>query len=150
MDSVFRELQRTLEPLDDLNLGCEGTSWLISSLLQRKSVEHMLMNGSISHISGRVVVPHVWIAMGPWIVDFRVRMWFGRHNTNIPHGCFLSTQAKNKGFIYNGVRANDLLIPWTDALEISDSVVYDIDRSRLFEQVVDEFGSHENKQGELW
>ena len=46
--------------------------------------------------------------------------------------------------------ANDHLITWTDALERSDSVVYDIDRSRLFEQVVDEFGSHENQQGALW
>ena len=150
MLNLLYDLQRSLEPIDELNLGCEGTSWIISALLKKHEVSHSLMSGSISHSTGRVVVPHFWIELEEWIIDFRVRMWFGRNNPALPHGCFRLSQASKKGFIYRGEQANNYHLKWHDAVLLSDSVIYAIDNSRLFEQVVEQLGSHGNQQGALW
>ena len=150
MRYILYGLQRALEPIDELNLGCEGTSWIISSLLEKNEVPHILMSGSISHTNGRVVVPHFWIELDQWIIDFRIRMWFGRNNQGLPHGCFKVNQAREKGFVYRGEKAINHHLSWCDAVLLSDSLIYEIDNSRLFEQVVEQLGSHGNRQGALW
>ena len=89
-DPVFdREALRAwLEPLDALPLECDGMSRVVSALLTRDSICHLVCTGRLE-IDGVGVIPrHWWIELGDGVIcDWRARMWLGE-GASVPHGFF--------------------------------------------------------------
>ncbi|WP_244913650.1 hypothetical protein [Vibrio casei] len=83
------ELCLILSALDDLPLECDGISCSISLILTKAGIKHRCVVGYVSDLtSGNCVTPHVWIELiDGWIIDYRLRMWFGDED-EIPHGIF--------------------------------------------------------------
>lgn len=70
---------------------CDGATTAISTFLRDNNVEHVVKSGVVKVTAGGrdgVFAPHFWIEIGPRVIDFRLRMWFG-DEPNIPHGVFV-------------------------------------------------------------
>lgn len=96
-----RELEAVLMALDDCQLECDGMTWAVSHLLKAAGIPHDCMSGMVRNEQTKdIVTPHYWIALnGGWVVDLRLRMWFGDHD-EVPHGIFHSLS--EQGFFYQG------------------------------------------------
>ncbi|WP_234265212.1 hypothetical protein [Hydrogenophaga sp. NFH-34] len=84
---------------DDLPLECDGMTKVMSAVLERDSIEHRCMVGSLS-VEGAGTIPcHHWILMPDGhIIDLRARMWLG-NDERVPHGFF----KPKRGVFYNAV-----------------------------------------------
>lgn len=85
------------------DLECNGMSWALSYLLTQSGIEHECFSGYVSRPdTNESVLPHYWIELpGGWIMDLRLRMWFGDTDC-VPHGIFHRNQAILLGFMYHG------------------------------------------------
>lgn len=93
-----QQLQAWLEPLSDTaQVECDGMTQLVSHLLKKNGVEHVVAGGvlvDLKCINDPAVsrealcgVSHWWIELGfGYVVDFRARMWLGQE---APHGVFV-------------------------------------------------------------
>ena len=75
-----------LELLDVLRLECDGMTRVVSSLLQRDSIAHTPMVGSLEVPSMGRIALHYWIELGDGRrIDLRARRWLG-DDLRVPHG----------------------------------------------------------------
>lgn len=81
-------LQAWLAPLDTLPLECDGMSRVVSALLRRDSISHLVCAGSLEIGGVGSIALHWWVEVGDGtICDWRARMWLGG-GIAVPHGVF--------------------------------------------------------------
>src|SRR3989344_381923 len=86
------DLESWLDPLDSASVECDGMTRLISMLLERERIPHLVMQGRLrmraqDQPDGTTpAICHWWITLGSdVVVDYRARMWMG---PAAPHGVF--------------------------------------------------------------
>lgn len=79
-------LERLLTHLDSAPVECDGMSSLVATVLSGHGIAYQAMVGQIE-TEGGATIPHVWIEVEGWVIDFRARMWRGDH-PDVPHGVF--------------------------------------------------------------
>lgn len=86
MASDHEQLQAWLAPLNELQLECDGMTRVISALLTRDSIFHLVCTGHLE-VDGHGRTPgHWWIELDDgWICDWRARMWLD-DAPSVPHG----------------------------------------------------------------
>ena len=86
MASDHEELHAWLAPLNELPLECDGMTRVISALLTRDSIAHLVCTGFLE-VNGQGRTPgHWWIELGEgWVCDWRARMWLDNAEA-VPHG----------------------------------------------------------------
>ena len=133
--SLTEELVRKLDDLDCLShLECDGMTRAVSYLLTENETPHEVCVGSLtihglplSRPKGTRIAVHWWVALGrDWLIDYRARMWLGRHRF-IPHGIFLRKNFPKA--IYNAARQHQLQVP---------KVVFDVLTQPVPENLPDE------------
>lgn len=82
---------QVLNELDSCYLECDGLSTVISSLLTAAGVSHKLLIGSVTTVGNVGMSPHLWIEVGEYVIDYRLRMWLGEI-PSIPHGIFKKSE----------------------------------------------------------
>lgn len=87
--SWHESVTQSLYAFDSSKTDCVGTSWAVSHLLDDIGIKHDCLVGSVYNKEFKKRLdPHVWIVLDDgWIVDLRLRMWFG-DNEYVPHGVF--------------------------------------------------------------
>jgi hypothetical protein len=94
--NLTEELIQKLDDLDCLtHLECDGMTRVVSYLLTENGVKHSVCTGSLTvkglplnRAKGTRIDLHWWVDLGmDWIIDYRARMWLGKHRL-IPHGVF--------------------------------------------------------------
>ena len=58
-------------------LECDGVSRVLSYVLAQHGIDHRLISGAVSWDG--LWMPHFWIEASAWMIDYRLRMWFGPH-----------------------------------------------------------------------
>lgn len=105
-------LQAWLEPLAGAaQVECDGLSRLISHLLQKNGIQHVVAGGVLVDMQRlhdlevsteeNCGVTHWWLELGfGYIVDFRARMWMGpeaQHGVFIPAGGRFEYRTQQRG-----------------------------------------------------
>ena len=90
-------IKSILDPYDNLPLECDGFTRIAHYLLSKENIPHECYSGSVT-FGELAMCPHYWIIADKFIVDYRLRMWFG---TTAPHGVF--RQPKN--LVYKGIQS---------------------------------------------
>lgn len=75
-----------LAPLDEAPVECDGMCRLIATQLFNSGIPYQAKYGTLT-LQGRIVSTHFWIEVGPYLIDFRARMWLGDSH-EVPHGVF--------------------------------------------------------------
>lgn len=106
------QLQAWLEPLADVaQVECDGMSQLLSHLLHRNDILHIVAGGVLVDLqrlhdanvsaSEDCAVTHWWLELGyGYIVDFRARMWMGptaQHGVFVPEGERFEYRTERRG-----------------------------------------------------
>lgn len=82
------DLSFWIEQLDSLPLECDGLARVISSLLRREEIDHIVHVGAVSIEDAGNIRPHFWVELADGrILDFRARMWLPGGD-GVPHGVF--------------------------------------------------------------
>lgn len=91
-------LEKLLTDLDNAPVECDGMASLIATVLTGHGIAYQAMVGEIE-TKGGLTIPHMWIEVEGWVIDFRARMWRGNH-PDVPHGVFpkKSYEAHYQGF----------------------------------------------------
>lgn len=89
---ALQDLADWLAPVDQMQVECDGASRVISMLLQREGIDHVIETGSLN-VPGVGRIPyHWWIRLGESegaaLIDYRARMWLGS-DPRVPHGVFM-------------------------------------------------------------
>lgn len=87
-----------LNHLDKSPVECDGMSSLVATVLSKNNIDYKGMCGQIIPKGAGTPIPHVWIEVGEWVIDFRARMWLGT-DSSIPHGVFKKKDHKD---LYTG------------------------------------------------
>jgi hypothetical protein len=85
MDRVdAARLRELLDPLDAAPVECDGMTRLACTVLSKEGIAHRVLVGSLT-FGDQTVVPHFWIEVGEYLIDYRARMWLGQSDA-VPHG----------------------------------------------------------------
>lgn len=103
------DLRRLLDPLDSAPVECDGMTRLACTVLAREDIEHRVFVGSLT-IGDQAVVPHFWIEVGRFLIDYRARMWMGAAE-NVPHGVCIKAELEA---VYQGEQID--MLPLSDEL----------------------------------
>ena len=74
-------------------LECDGSTRVINYLLKKDNIDHIVYVGSVS-FNGKILPLHYWIVCGDYIIDNKIRMYFGE---DLPEGVFKKSPATYKG-----------------------------------------------------
>lgn len=95
--SARTAIESWLQPLEHLQLECDGLTRVIAMLLTRASIKHTVFMGKLQDnnrppYSGDFSILHFWISLSDGaVIDFRARAWFG---SDAPHGVFMPADYK--------------------------------------------------------
>jgi len=82
----MEKIKTLLEPYIDLPLECDGLTKVLSHILTKNDIEHIVHEGFLT--GPRDGIWHTWIELpNGYYVDYRARMWQGESRI-IPHGIF--------------------------------------------------------------
>lgn len=84
MKNSVKSLSELLSSCDSFPLECDGLSSVIDYILTKNGIDHQCYRGYVD-FQGRKFKPHWWIVVGKYLIDYRMRMWFGN---DAPHGVF--------------------------------------------------------------
>jgi len=121
MDKTIQRVKTIVELFINLHLECDGLTRVIHHILVKNDVSHTCYSGTVVFNTKRFPV-HYWIKFKKYVIDYRLRMWFGKL---APHGIF--KPAKNN-VEYNGREID---------LTISDST---------FDILIGNYGQRENPE----
>jgi hypothetical protein len=92
-------------PFDSAQLECDGMTRVLHTVLADKHISHTVKAGGVQW-GEHNFSPHFWIELpGGKVVDYRLRMWFGR---NAPHGVF---DPRKEGVAYTGRTMSMQVLP---------------------------------------
>jgi hypothetical protein len=98
-------------------LECDGMSNLIHIYLDRASLPVTHHRG-MTQLTGSYPVSHDWLKLGPWTIDYRLRIWYPEEpKIKVPNGIFL---ARNFSMTYFSTELLPLL-PLTVITELEKS-----------------------------
>lgn len=81
-------LSELLDHLDAADLECDGLSRCVTTILHSHSIVHQVMAGTLT-VNESIIRLHFWVCSGPFVIDYRARMWLGDQST-VPHGIVAS------------------------------------------------------------
>ncbi|WP_346798102.1 hypothetical protein R5M92_04270 [Halomonas sp. Bachu 37] len=70
--------------LDTAPVECDGMARLVTTRLTKAGIPHQVEAGRLDTPNGPIA-PHFWVRCGPWVIDYRVRLWVGEGD-GVPHG----------------------------------------------------------------
>jgi len=79
------QLKFLFDPYDRYALECDGFTKVVTYVLRRAGLHHLVMSG-ICVCNGVLVSPHLWVEIDNLIIDYRLRMWI--RDEAAPHGVF--------------------------------------------------------------
>lgn len=102
MSFCIEKLKALLDDLDSASVECDGMCRLVATRLSKAGISYQAKGGCLA-VAGQGISPHFWIEAGPYLIDYRARMWLGAFDA-VPHGVFLAAdfpQAQYHGVDYS-------------------------------------------------
>jgi hypothetical protein len=101
---TLAQVQAVTDPYAACMLECDGLTNVLHFYLTQAGIRHRVLEGRVELTQGQDAITwHRWISVGtqegPGLVDYRARMWLGRHEY-VPHGAFL--EGAYPGVTYQG------------------------------------------------
>lgn len=103
MNFSLEILRALLDELDNASVECDGMCRLVATKLSKAGIPYQAKGGSLA-VAGQGISPHFWVEVGPFIIDYRARMWLGEAREDVPHGIFVQgdyPQAQYLGVDYH-------------------------------------------------
>lgn len=88
------DLHAALLLVNETPVECDGHTLMVSTALLNAGIPHERLTGSVTGAGGFFILsPHVWIRIGGYILDYRLRMWVSvqcgpEQASAAPHGIF--------------------------------------------------------------
>jgi hypothetical protein len=83
--SIQDRLKTLVEHLENAPVECDGMARLVATVLAQNNIAYQGMAGSITPKGCDFSIPHFWVQVGEFVIDYRAQMWLG-DDKSIPHG----------------------------------------------------------------
>ncbi|MFK4132363.1 hypothetical protein ACI2KR_08755 [Pseudomonas luteola] len=115
---TLESLHSLLSPLDESApyLECDGFSRVAALYLYNNGIEYNAYFGKIC-FKGNLIPFHMWLEVGEFIIDYRLRMWLPKDLSGVPHGVFKKIDHPN---LYKGTLHHIEPDPFIASILMSD------------------------------
>lgn len=94
-----KKIEQILEELISIpGLECDGFTRMALTLLYRHSIHCTAFIGELVLEDGRQIPLHFWLECGPFLIDYKARMWLGG-DALVPNGIMMTAEVCH---LYNG------------------------------------------------